>query len=269
MDTVKLGSLSVSRFILGSNPFSGFAHQTPERSEQMTHWYTAGRIIEALHQAEAAGITTLIARADHHVIRTLMEYWDGGGKLQWVAQTCPGVGPTARVARMAIDGGAKAVYVHGGVMDYSLAHDDFADPLEGFRLVRQAGLPVGVAGHNPDVFAWAEKNLDADFYLCSYYNAAHRDAGAEKLTGQPEWFLDEDRCRMAATIAGLSKPVIHYKVMAAGRNAPAEALSFAARAMRPTDAVCVGVFTGDKPDMIAEDVRLFETAWAAAHAAPR
>ena len=262
VDKVKLGSLEVSRVILGSNPFSGFAHQTPEAASEMRHYYTVARIKEAMHQAEAAGITTIIARADTHVIRTLMEYWDEGGLLDWVAQTCPGVGPTEKVARMAIDGGAKAVFVHGGVMDYSFANDDFADPLAGIELIRSAGLPVGAAGHNPKVFAWARKNLDLDFYMCSYYNAAHRDRGAEKVSGMAEWFHDADRAVMAETIAGLSKPAIHYKVLAAGRNDPAEALAFAAGAMRPGDAVCVGVFTKHKPDMIAEDVRLFEEAWA-------
>jgi hypothetical protein len=33
--------------------------------------------------------------------------------------------------------------------------------------------------------------------------------------------------------------------------------------MRPGDAVCVGVFTRDKPDMLAQDVRLLEAALAA------
>ena len=262
MEKVKIGSLEVSRFILGSNPFSGFAHQTEEASREMVHYHTVARITEALHQAEEVGITTMIGRADHHVIRTLMEYWDSGGKLQWVGQTCPGVGPSERVARMAVEGGAKAAFIHGGVMDHSYANNSFEDPLAGIEVIRSAGLPVGIAGHNPEVFAWAEKNLDLDFYMCSYYNAAHRDSSAEKVSGMAEWFHDADRQRMAETIAGLPKPVIHFKVMAAGRNDPAEALGFAARTMRPSDAVCVGVFTRHKPDMVAENVRLFEAAWA-------
>lgn len=262
MEKVRIGSLEVGRFLLGSNPFSGFAHQTAEASEEMLHYYTVARIKATLRQAEQAGITTLVARADQHVIRLLMEYWDEGGRLRWLAQTCPGVGPTDRVARMAVEGGAKGVFVHGGVMDHAFANNSFDDPRAGIDVIRAAGLPVGIAGHNPEVFAWAEQNLDLDFYACSYYNAAHRDRSAEKLSGQPEWFHDADRQTMARTIAGLSKPVIHYKVMAAGRNDPAEALDFAARSMRQTDAVCVGVFTKHKPDMIAEDVRLFEAAWA-------
>jgi len=261
MDAIQLRDLSVSRFILGSNPFSGFAHQTPEAAAAMEHYFTVAKIKETLRQAEAVGITAVIGRADNHIIRTLMEYWDEGGSIKWIAQTCSGVGPSARVARMAVEGGAGAVFIHGGVMDQCLATGDMADPQAGLDVIAESGLPMGVAGHNPAVFEWAAENLECDFYMCSYYNAAHRDRSAEFVSGMAEWFLDEDRQKMAATIAGLSKPVIHYKVMAAGRNDPAEALGFAANAMRDSDAVCVGVFTRDKPDMVAEDAALFEAAW--------
>ena len=71
---------------------------------------------------------------------------------------------------------------------------------------------------------------------------------------------------MAAPIGGLSKPVIHYKVLAAGRNDSESAFAHAARAMRPHDAACVGVFTADDPDMLATDVRLFEKAVSDARA---
>ncbi len=262
MDTVKFGELEVSRFILGSNPFSGFAHQGAKRDDEMVHWYTAARIKEVLRQAEGLGITAVLGRADRHIIRTLMEYWDEGGRLQWMAQTCPGVGPTERVARMAVEGGARAVYIHGGVMDNCLARGDMSDPLRGLEIIRGAGLPAGIAGHDPEVFRWAEREkLAVDFYMCSYYNSAHRDQSAEKLKGQAEWFLEEDRKTMTELVQELSRPAIHYKVMAAGRNDPAEAIPFAVKSMRPGDAVCVGVFTKDNPGMLAEDVAIFEEAW--------
>jgi hypothetical protein len=123
-------------------------------------------------------------------------------------------------------------------------------------------MPAGVAGHNPQVFHWAKQNLDLDFSMCSYYNSAHRDERAEHVSGRPEWFLEEDRQAMVDTIAELSWPVIHYKVLAAGRTPPAEAFGFVARHMRPQDAVCVGIFRADKADMLAEDIALLADARA-------
>ena len=87
-----LKDLTVSRFILGSNPFSGFSHQGVERDDQMRHYFSTTHIKNTLFNAEELGINTVIARTDFHVMRNLMEYWDEGGKLQWFAQTCPEVG---------------------------------------------------------------------------------------------------------------------------------------------------------------------------------
>jgi hypothetical protein len=260
LGTVRLGDLEVSRFIIGGNPFSGFAHQTPERAHEMKHYYTTARIKETLKEAERVGIDTFIGRADNHIIRVLMEYWDEGGTIQWVAQTCPGIGTMERGVANAVGGGAKGCFLHGGEMDYRVVNGKTDDVAGAVEKIRGAGMPAGTAGHNPKVFAWAEENLDLDFYMCSYYNAAHRDKNAELQSGQPEWFNDEDRDIMVNVIQGLSRPAIHYKVMAAGRNDSKEALEFVAQHLRPQDAVCVGVFMKDNPKMLEEDVQYLEQA---------
>ena len=258
LGTVPLGGATVSRLIIGGNPFSGFAHQTPERSREMVDWYTVARIKEALRRAEAIGVTTHLGRADHHVMRTLREYWNEGGTIQWIAQTCPGVGPIERGVRNAIEGRAVACFVHGGVMDYAFAHGQLDEVPPAIEMIKKAGLASGIACHNPDVLAWAERNLDCDFYMACYYNPERRDENAERNPAVQEWFRAEDRDRMAEVIRGLSKPAIHYKVMAAGRNDPRAALDFVATHLRPQDAVTIGVFTKDKPDMFAEDARILE-----------
>ena len=47
----------------------------------------------------------------------------------------------------------------------------------------------------------------------------------------------------------------------AGKD-PGEAFAFVAQHLRPQDAVCIGIYQRNKPDMLAEDVRLFEEALA-------
>ncbi|MFC1671813.1 hypothetical protein ACFL01_01625 [Planctomycetota bacterium] len=260
LGTVKIGDVDVSRFIIGGNPFSGFGHQTPERDREMKRYYTVARIKETLKEAEALGITTFTGRADNHVVRMLMEYWDEGGAIQWLAQTCPGVGPLERGITNSIGGGAKLCVFHGGEMDNRVLNNKVDDIPAAIQRVKDKGIPVGTAGHNPKVFEWAEENADFDFYLCSYYNSAHRDKDAEHVTGQAEWFNDEDRDIMVNVIQGLSKPVVHYKVMAAGRNDPKEAMEFVAAHLRAQDAACVGVFMKDNPKMLEEDLRYLEQA---------
>jgi hypothetical protein len=260
VEQVKIGGLLVSKLIVGGNPFSGFSHQGSARDMEMKRYYTTERIKQTLREAERAGINTHLGRADHHVMRFLMEYWDEGGTLQWIAQTCPEIGTPERGAQNAIHGGAKACFVHGGWMDFLLAQGRLDEVEPAIAMIRDAGMPAGIAGHNPQVFRWAEEHLDVDFYMCSYYNAAHRDERAEHVSGMPEWFIPEDRDEMTRLIGQLSKPVIHYKVLAAGRTPAPEAFAFVAQHLRAQDAVCVGVHTKDKPGMLGEDVELLERA---------
>lgn len=263
MKNVKIGSVTVSRFIIGGNPFSGFSHQSVDRDGEMRHYYTTERIKQTLRTAEKLGVRTHISRADHHVIRYLMEYWDEGGKINWLAQTCPEVGSMDRGVQNAIAGGASGCHIHGGVMDYLVLNKQTKPLPDAIKMIRDAGLAAGIAGHNPKVFQWAHDHLDVDYFMCSHYNPTNRAAGAEHVHGAQEWFNEPDRSAMMKVVAKLDRPVIHYKILAAGRNDPAAAFAFAAAHMKPADAVCVGVFTGDDAAMIRKDIALLDRSLGA------
>jgi hypothetical protein len=254
--TVHIGDLAVSRLILGGNPFSGFSHQTPQRDQDMRRYYTTARIKQTLRQAEDLGINTFLGRSDRHIIRVLLEHWDEGSTIQWFAQTCPEYATIGRSISAAARAGAKAVYLHGGQMDFFLAQDLLHQVPDAIAQIQDAGLAAGIAGHVPRVFEWAEENLDVDFYMCAYYNPSRRDERAEHVSGMVECFSAEDREAMVRVIRQLSKPAIHYKVLAAGRSDPGEAFAFVGRHLRPQDAVCVGVYTQEQPDMLREDLEL-------------
>lgn len=142
-------------------------------------------------------------------------------------------------------------------MDHRFAQGRIDDVPDALARIRSLGMLAGIAGHDPELFRWAEKTLDLDYYLCSYYNPQPRVARPDHVPEESERFRKEDREEMAALIRTLSRPVIHYKILAAGRNSPREAFDFAARTMRPGDAVCVGVYPRDYPGMLREDVDLF------------
>jgi hypothetical protein len=262
MQYVQIGSRRISRFILGSNPFSGFSHLGVDADQAMRRYYTVARIKETLRRAEALGVSTLIARADHHVVRMLLEYRDEGGKVDWLSQTCPELGPTETSVNRSIANGAIGVHVHGGVTDFMLAQGKLAEVQADIDKIRKAGLIAGIAGHNPKVFEFAEKHLDVDYYMCCYYNPSDRSKKADHVHGAQEKFVDEDRQTMIRLIATLKRPAIHYKILAAGRNDPREAFGTAAKAMRPGDAVCVGISGGEIPDMLEQDVALFNRCLA-------
>ena len=190
----------------------------------MRHYFTAETIKATMKEAAALGVNTVIARTDYHMIRVLMEYWDQGGTLQWFAQTCPEVGDHATCVNRAEKNGAKACHIHGGVMDHLLYHQRLDEVQPVVNMIRDKGMLAGIAGHNHQVFVWAEEHLDVDYYMCSYYNPLRRDERADHVAGQVERYVAEDRDTMLALIKTLSRPAIHYKVMAAGRNDPVKAL---------------------------------------------
>jgi len=260
---VQFQNIKVSRFILGSNPFSGFSHQSQEDDSAMRHYFTTAKIKETLREAESLGVNTLIARSDFHVMRMLMEYRDEGGTLQWFAQTCPEVGDHATCIQRASNYAAKACHLHGGVMDYVFAQGKLDDVQPALDLIREKGMLAGIAAHNHRVIEWAEEHLDLDYYLCCYYNPTPRDTHAAHDPELAEQYLEEDRKSMTDLIQKLSKPVVHYKVMAAGRNDPRAAFAFAASKMRVNDAVCVGIYQEKQAGILKEDVRLLEESLAA------
>ena len=257
MNIVQFGNATVSKLILGGNPFSGFSHQNPQLDREMTRHFTTARIKETMSQAEALGINTFLGRADAHIRRVLLEYWDEGGAIQWFAQTAPEFTSLSGNVAGAISTGASAVYIHGGQMDFLYAQQQLDIVPDIIAQIKDAGRAAGIAAHNPHVHAWADEHLDLDFHMCSYYNPTPRDKNAEHVHGAAEVYAEADRAAMVDVIRQLRRPAIHYKIFAAGRTDPREAFTFVAQHLRPQDAVCIGVFPKHKPDMLAEDVRLF------------
>lgn len=260
MQPSQIRHLTVSKLILGSNPFSGFSHQGVLMDEAMRHYFTTARIKQILREAESLGVNTLLARTDFHMMRLLLEYRDEGGAMQWFAQTCPEVGDHAACIRRAKQYGAVACHIHGGVMDNLYAQGRLGEIPAAVEMIHDNGMLAGVAAHQPAVIAWAEEHLDVDYFLCSYYNPIPRVNNPEHVAGTEEYYGDEDRDAMTRQIAALTRPVIHYKIMAAGRNDPAAAFAYAASKMRANDAVCVGIYPKDRPHMLREDLALLEQA---------
>ena len=118
---IKISTLSVSKFLIGGNPFSGFSHLNSHTDSEMLRYFTVSRIKETLKQSEQLGINTFLGRADAHIIRILMEYRNEGSNIQWFAQTCPEMRSIEKSVEFAIKGNANACYIHGGMMDYLLA----------------------------------------------------------------------------------------------------------------------------------------------------
>lgn len=241
---IKLGTLEVSRLILGSNPFWGYAHQPGDVGRQMTEFYTDQRIGEVLDQAAELGVTTVACPPDRRWIDLYKRYLDRGGKMRiWIAQAHGSPEKIPEEITRAVKAGAQAVFIQGHRAEDAFAQGK-ADVVRGWiEHIKSHNVPAGMAAHRPDVHLAAEKaGFPTDFYYQSFFI--------------PDTYRPEDRQKAVETIGQLAKPVIGYKILAAGRLKPEEAFRFAFEHLKPKDGVCVGIFPKNKPDMLAEDTRL-------------
>jgi len=246
LGTIRLGTLKVSRMILGSNPFFGFAHKTKRLAREMRDYYTPERICEVLDEAAALGVTAVAAPVYPHWIEWFGEYRRRGGKLRtWIAQPDPEPRQMRRAIAAAVEGGAKAVLIQGARADDQFEKRGFRTLRGWVELIQSLGLPAGIASHRHDTHCeYERRGFPTDFYFQCFYRPVD------------ERYRKADRERNAAAVAAIDKPVIAYKILAAGRNEPASAFAYAFAHLRPKDGLCVGIYPPTNPNQLAENVAL-------------
>ena len=260
MRKADIGKCTVSGLCIGGNPFSGFSHQSSERDREMVEYYTPERIKDTLRACEEAGIDTFFGRTDDHILGIVADYWNEGGSIQWFAQVSTERDKPdswKKWLKASAELGAAGAYLHGGVVDLWHANGMFDNFHEALGMMRDAGVAAGFAAHRPAAHEWIRDNLEVDFQMCCHYNPTDRTQSAHHV-GEGEKWEDEDRQMMLDVIATIEKPVVHYKVFAAGNKPIVPAFELLGQVMRENDVACVGLFTKDDPDQIAKDVALFE-----------
>lgn len=252
LPTVDFCGLRVTRLLIGANPFGGYSHQNPERDKAMLALCTPAHIRETWKRAEAAGLNTMVTNNETpHVIQAVREYLSGGGTLQWIAQVNNGRnGKMTAAIDEVVDIGCKAMYFHGGQVDAAYERRD-ADAVKGWcEHARSRGVPAGVAGHAPEVHRWVDSLGVADFHAVCFFNCGSLHAG------KGDTFRLADVALASACARQIKKPCIGYKIMGAGRLDPRMAFEYAFEHIKPSDVVNVGMFRGDKDNMVEENADL-------------
>lgn len=254
LPTVDFCGLNTTRLIVGANPFGGFSHQTPDRDEEMRSYYTIDRILETWERAEAAGINTMITNNEStHVVEAVRKYLHGDGKMQWIGQLNRSSNPDMLACiDEAAEIGACAVYFHGGQVDTLYTDRNEKELGSWVDAARQAGLMVGVAGHAPEAHLWVNSLDIVDFHAVCCFNCGSLHDGKGEL------FKLADLPRAIECIREIQKPCIVYKIMGAGRIDARMAFEYAFDNIKPIDVINVGMYRGDKDDMVAENASIVE-----------
>jgi hypothetical protein len=250
---IHLGRARVSRFIVGHNPCCGNSHLTLDLNAEMTAYFTAENVVKLYRRAEELGARTLLMRGDYRMLGWVELYRRQGGKMNVMSQTASEMHDVFQNIRVLAASGVEAIYHHGSQTDKFWAEGHRDRTRDHLRAMRDAGVAVGLGTHIPEVIEYAEERAwDVDFYMASLYNLSRKPRESAIVTGnaggyEQEEYLPEDRERMLRTIRSVKKPVLAFKILAAGRHCATQddvrqAFLKAYRGIKPTDGVVVGLF---------------------------
>ena len=251
LPTMKIGDLTVSRLIVGSNPFSGKSHMTPAVDADMKSHFTEETVFAMLRRCEEAGITAVQSRGSMPIMELLYRYRQQGSGMHWLAQTGKSLTTFDDELEAMMKYKPSAVCIHGELSD-ELYLTGMLDRLSGLLdKIRRYQVPCGICSHFPEVLIYAEEHgLKPDYYMASVYNLFQPDRSHD-VNPTGERFEDADVPVMYQTIRSLSAPTIALKILGAGRNCETQAqvrdcFIRAFAEMKPGDGVLVGMF--DKYD---------------------
>ncbi|MBE6659598.1 MAG: hypothetical protein E7604_14295 [Ruminococcaceae bacterium] len=269
---MKIGDLHVSRLIVGSNPFTGKSHLTPDVDADMKAHFTEDAAFAMLHRCEEAGINAVQSRGSMPVMGLLHRYRQSGGTLMWLAQTGKSLTTFDDELHEMMKYHPAAVCIHGELSD-ELFLTGMLDRLGGLLdRIRRYNVPCGICSHFPEVLSYAEEHhLKPDYYMASVYNLFQPDRSHD-VNPTGERFEDSDVPLMYKTIRSLSAPAIALKILGAGRKCETQeqvraAFIEAFSEMKRGDGVLVGMFDKyqDQPFLDAqyaeEAIRLAEGAF--------
>jgi len=268
LPTVQLGPHSVTRLIIGGNPVYGHSHFNKLFSQHMTAWHTPDRVVELLKRCEQAGVNTWQNSFAERTLQDIDRVREAGVKFNWLLLGKPDWDQHPERIAEAAKRKPIGIAPHGALAERLHRQNKLNVLTDLLKRIRDAGVLVGLSGHNPAVIELAEeKGWDVDYYMtCLYYLTRPRDE-FQQLLGKDlplgEIYLPTDPPRMFKVIQSVKKPCLVYKVLAAGRrvNSPGEVrqcFEAAFKNIKPTDAIIVGMYqqfgdqVGDNTAMVRE-----------------
>jgi hypothetical protein len=252
LPTIKLGQHAVTRLIIGGNPIYGYSHFNRILSQYQTNWHTPDRVMELLHQAEAAGLNTWQNSYATRTLADLDRYWAEGGTMHWLCLGKPDWDENPQFVEDAAKHKPIGIAPHGSLGERLHRQNKLTVLTDLLKRIRDTGVLVGLSAHDPRLIELSvEKNWDIDYYMCCLYYLTRPREEFQKLLGGElplgEIYLASDPPRMFQAIRAVNKPCLAYKVLAAGRRIenPAQirqSFETAFNNIKSSDAVIVGMY---------------------------
>jgi hypothetical protein len=270
--TGKLGKLTVTRLIAGHNLVGLQAHSRDliYTSQLLRAYFTDDKVLETYQKYEENGINTSMLRIEKRSLDLAKRYMkERGGKLQWMAQLVVNEADQTHDLDLAAEAGVVAAHVRGLEGDSLFKKDRMDVIAKTLENVRKAGMVAGLATHSLDPLIAAEKmGLDADYYMKTFNSAQYWSAGPPAVQ-DPNWKPTKTQLvqseyspathdniwettprQTAEFFAGVHKPFVAYKVLAAGAIHPRDGFRYAFE--KGADFIIIGMYDFQ----LKEDVNL-------------
>ncbi len=238
LPTGTIGSLQVSRILLGGNLLT---HYTHSRDLQYVYslaerYNNEAKILETLAIAEANGVNTLVIHTVPWALDILQKHRKRGGKMQWIICTTAEIDNSmatyTRSIQQLAEIGTEAVYLWGVRAD-ALSQQGRVDLIaKAVEIGKKHNLPSGIGAHDVNVVIQCHQNsIPADFYIKTFhshhYPTAPRPEEIKGATAEIPGYWCADPQLVIDTMKEVKQPWIAFKVMAAGAIPPAEAFEHA------------------------------------------
>ena len=240
----KIGNLEISRMIMGGNLIGGWSHARDliYTDKLVKTYHSDERIMMTMQLAEKCGINALITNPQ--LCRIINKYWhETGGKMQFISDG----GNSKESIEKSLEGGASAIYFHGGVADRTTNDGKFEDIAKNLALIRSYGKPAGIGAHRIEtVKGCVEHGIKPDFWVKTmhHHNYWSAKVDLERQSTIDKDFKDnifdfspEETIRFMST---LEEPWIGFKLLAAGAIQPTEGIPYGFN--NGADFICVGMY---------------------------
>ncbi len=259
MPVGKIGNLSISRLISGSNLISPNMHARDllYLNALAAQYNTEEKVFQTLQKCEEHGINAVVLKNHNFRRYRLSKYWDEwGGNMQWIADVIThDINEYEELLVEHLELGASAAYLWGGASDVWYYQKKQDNILKAFEIMRKYKIPVGICAHRLEPIMFCEKEgLAPDFYMLTLHHDRYWSAHPKKNRRFMEMYEkvsehhaechDNMFCHKheetVAFMQDVKAPWIAFKVLAAGAIPPAEGITYAFDC--GADFICLGMF---------------------------
>jgi len=255
----KIGKLSISRLISGSNLISPNMHARDllYMNALAGRYNTEQKVLETLQKCEENGVNAIVLKNHNFQRMRLSRYWEElGGKMLWIADVITtDIEQYEKLLVEHIELGASAAYLWGGASDIWFHEGKQGHIIKTFEIMKKYDVAVGIGAHRLEPIVFCEKEgLKPDFYFKTLHHDRYwsvhpkenrrymemYEKDSPRYTEYHDNMFCHDHEETAAFMQDVKVPWIAFKIMAAGAIPPEDGFRFAFA--NGADFICVGMF---------------------------